>query len=169
MKIPRQINHGGERAYTLTEVMVAILVSAVMFVSVYLGISSSFSVIQRTRENLRASQILMQRMETVRLYTWDQLRNVPVAKPFQTNFSEAYDPLGGTNGAGVVYFGTVAVTVPPPVSVLPANCSYRANVALVSVTVQWTNKTEGGFFPHRRQFQTLAAQRGMQQYVYGSN
>ena len=147
--------------------MVAVMVTALMVVLVYLGISTSFSVIQRTRENLRATQVLVQRMETVRLYTWDQLLNVPASKPFQTNFSEPYDPLGGTNGsgAGVVYYGSIQVSTNPAVL---AGCSYRANVALVSVSLRWTNHTSKTAFPHQRTFQTLAAKSGMQQYVYGS-
>lgn len=157
-------------AYTLTEVMVAVLVTAIMVISVYVGISASFSVIQHARENLRATQILVQRAETVRLFTWDQLRNIPVTKPFQTNFTDVYDPLGGTNGfgAGVVYYGNVVVTVPPPTTVLPATCSYRSNVALVSINVRWTNQNSRSSLMHQRQFQTLAAKSGIQKYVYGS-
>ena len=108
----------------------------------------------------------MQRVETVRLYTWDQLRNVTVPSRFQTNFTEVYDPLSVTNGTGggVVYAGGVSVTVPPPVL---AGITYRSNVALVSVTIRWTNLNGAVSIPHVRQFQTLVAKSGMQKYVYG--
>ena len=154
------------RAYTFVEVMVAVAVVGVMVVSLYLCIATSFSIIQQTRENLRASQIMMQRVETVRLYTWDQLRNVTVPARFQTNFTEVYDPLSVTNGTGggVVYAGGVSVTVPPPVL---AGITYRSNVALVSVTIRWTNLNGSVKLPHVRQFQTLVAKSGMQKYVYG--
>lgn len=157
------------QGFTFTEVMVAVGVVGVMVVSLYLGISTGFAMIQRTRENLRATQILTQRLETVRLYTWDQLRNVTTPARFQTKFTEIYNPLAATNGTGggVVYYGTVAVTT-PPVEILPASVTYRTNVALVTVTLLWTNKTGTVSLPHRRQFQTLVAKSGMQKYVYGS-
>lgn len=156
-------------AYTFAEVMVAVAVVAVMVVALYLGISTSFSIIQLTRENLRATQILVQRVETVRLYNWDQLRYTGTPAWLQTNFTDVYDPLAGTNatGGGVTYHGNIRLTVPPPVSVMPASVSYRGNVALVSVSLQWTNYSGSKSFPHERKFETLVAKSGMQKYVYG--
>jgi len=150
--------------------MVAVAVMGVMVVSLYLGISASFAIIQRTRENLRATQLLVQRVETVRLYTWDQLLNKGATASFQTNFTDIYDPLSVTNGmgGGVTYHGNIQVTAPPPVSVLPASVSYRGDVALVSVSLRWTNQTGTATFPHVRQYQTLVAKSGMQRFVYGS-
>ena len=58
-------------AFTLPEVMVAAGVGAVLFVSLYLGIAQGAVVVQSCRENLRATQILQEKMETIRLYTWD--------------------------------------------------------------------------------------------------
>jgi prepilin-type N-terminal cleavage/methylation domain-containing protein len=157
------------RAYTFVEVMMAVAVVGVMTVSLYAGISASFGVIQRTRENLRATQILVQRAETVRLYSWDQLTNNATPRWFQTNFTEVYDPLSVTNGTGIgiSYHGNIALSVPPPVSVLPANVSYRGNVALVSITLRWTNAAGANPIPHVRTYQTLVAKSGMQRYVFG--
>lgn len=156
-------------AYTFTEVMVAVGILAVMLVSLYLGISSSFATIKRTRENLRATQILVQRVETLRLYSWDQLRYTGSPAYFQTNFTDVYDPLSVTNGSGsgVTYYGNIKLTVPPPVSVLLPTVSYRGNVAMVTVTLRWTNTTATGSFPHVRTYETLVAKSGMQNYVYG--
>ena len=64
-----------ETAYTIPEVMVAVLVVAIMMICLYGGFSSSFTMTKIAREDLRATQILMQRMETIRLYTWTQLLN----------------------------------------------------------------------------------------------
>jgi prepilin-type N-terminal cleavage/methylation domain-containing protein len=160
----------GRAGFTLAEVMVAVGVMAVMLLSLYLGISNGFSVVQRTRENLRATQILVQRVETLRLYTWDQLLNSGATPTFQTNFSDLYNPLSVTNGtgSGVAYFGDIQVTVPPPATALPASVSYRANVALVTVSLRWTNGSGASSIPHLRQFETLVAKSGMQQYVYGA-
>jgi len=157
-----------QSAYTFAEVMVAVAVIAVMVVSLYLGISGSFSVIQRAREDLRATQILVQRAETVRLYNWDQLRYTGNPGWFQTNFTDIYDPFaGGTNaaGGGVTYHGNIRVTVPPP---MLGAVSYRNDVALISISLMWTNHSGTRPFPHQRQFQTLVAKSGMQKYVYGN-
>ena len=170
MQIKRKFktpSHRPQLAYTFAEVMVAVGVLAVMLVSLYLGISNSFSVLKRTRENLRATQILVQRVETLRLYTWDQLRNAESPSVFQTDFTEVYDPSAGDTGSGVEYHGNVQVTIPPPASVLPTDVSYRDDVALVTVTLRWTNQAGANVLPHQRQFQTLVAKTGMQKYVYG--
>jgi hypothetical protein len=154
-------------AYTLTEVMVAVGVVGLMLVSLYLGIATSFATIQRARENLRATQILVQRAETVRLYTWDQLRNVGANKYFQTSFREYYDPYGANGaGSGVLYHGTVQVATNPPY-LKNSGVSYSPNVAVVSVNLLWTNGLGSAAIPHARQFQTLVARNGMQKYVYG--
>lgn len=157
-------------AYTFVEVMVAVAVIGVMTVSLYAGISASFGVIQRTRENLRATQILMKRVETVRLYNWDQLNFKGSPAWFQTNFTEAYDPLAATNGtgAGIAYHGRITV-VPPPTSVFNGvNVSYRTNLALVSVILRWTNTAGANSIPHVRTNETLVARSGMQRYVFGN-
>ena len=59
----------GSSAFTLVEVIVAVSVMAIMIVGFYLGFSQGFAVIQVTRENLRAAQILEEKMETIRLFT----------------------------------------------------------------------------------------------------
>ena len=73
------------RAFTLTEVLMSVAVLGVMLVSLYLAFSAGFTEIRVARENLRATQVLVQRAETLRLYTWTQL-NDPAY--FKTNFTE---------------------------------------------------------------------------------
>ena len=59
-----------ELAFSMIEILVAMVVLGIMFVSLYSGFSSGFAVVQLARENLRATQILQEKMETIRLYTW---------------------------------------------------------------------------------------------------
>ena len=49
----------------MVEVLVAVSLVGIMFVSLYSGISSGFAVVQLARENLRATQILQEKMETI--------------------------------------------------------------------------------------------------------
>src|SRR5205823_1561848 len=97
----------GEKAYTLAETMVAVAVIGIMFVALYGGISSGFRVMQLTRENLRATQILVERMEVIRLYRWDQLTN---SGYIPQNFVDYYYPAGAAQGAGgITYTGTLSI------------------------------------------------------------
>src|SRR5258705_6392917 len=80
-------------AYTLTEVMVGVAIIAVMFVTLYLGFTQGFGVVQASRENLRATQILQQYSELIRLYTWDQLTNgTTIPNPYVRTWK--FYPLG---------------------------------------------------------------------------
>ena len=66
--------------------------------SLYGAFSAGFCVIQSTRENLRATQILVQKMEAVRLFTWSQVADT--TNYLKATFTEPYDPLGTNNNCG---------------------------------------------------------------------
>ncbi len=55
--------------------MVAVAISAGMMVSVFAGFSLGWGLIHTTRDDLRATQILTQKIESIRLLTWSQLTN----------------------------------------------------------------------------------------------
>src|SRR5947207_1943070 len=95
-----------ESGFSFTEVLVAVAITAVMFLSLYAGFSSGFAVLQLSRENLRATQILQEKMETIRLYSWDQI-NTPAFIP--TNFIDTFYP-GTQSTAGITYTGTVTIS-----------------------------------------------------------
>src|SRR5712691_10097774 len=95
-----------EEAYTMVEVVVAIFILGIMVVSLFAGFSSGFAVVQLARENLRATQIMVQKMETVRLLKWTQI--LDTNNFLQSTFSDYYDPYGtNTQTAGVMYRGFV--------------------------------------------------------------
>jgi len=148
-------------AYSLVEVVVAVFVLGIMAVGLFGAFSSGLSAVQAARENLRASQILMQKTEAIRLFNWSQSTNSALASPA---FIDFYDPTGTNTGhAGVLYRGTVSIT-PGPTN-LPA--AYRNQVRLVTVTLYWTNYI-GKRQPvvNSRQMHTYTARFGMQNYVY---
>lgn len=151
---------GGRKAYTLAEVLVAVLFIALMTLSLYAGLSAGFAVIQVARENLRATQIMMEWTEAIRLYRWSQVTN-PAYVP--QNFVQRYDPLGAsTNAGGVVYAGTLKLDVPAD---LPEG--YRNNMRSLTVTLYWTNSMKNTKILRRREMQTYVARYGMQNYVFG--
>ncbi len=145
-------------AYTLAEVVVALFLLGLSTVSLFAAFSSGVMLVQLARENLRATQILTQKMELVRLFTWEQVADPIQAAPI---FNELYDPAGPN--PGVAYQGFVSVTDAP----LGSPADYRDNLRMVTVTVCWTNYLRGSTtpIPRSRQMQTCVARYGLQSYL----
>src|SRR6185436_446313 len=127
-------------AYTLIEVLVGVALTGMMFVSVYGGMSSGFALTQLARENLRGTQIILERMEGIRLYNWNQL---VYSNMIPKNFTNYYYPLAGTGESkGVAYVGTMNIS---SASLSPSS-SYQDAMRMVTVTINWTN----GLVPRTR-------------------
>jgi prepilin-type N-terminal cleavage/methylation domain-containing protein len=148
----------GCSAFSLMEVVVAVLVLSTISAAFYLGLSTCFSVLKTSREDVRATQIMMQKLEAVRLCTWSELSNF--------SFKEPYDPTGSANNtAGVYYFGTVSKG---PASAVPGSASYFNNMCVVTVSVVWTNNAGTSPKVFSRQMQTHYARYGLQTYIWGA-
>jgi hypothetical protein len=141
-------------------VLIAVLFIALMTVSLYAALSGGFAVIKTARENLRATQIMLEWTEGIRLYKWSQV-NDPAYLP--STFTQRYDPLGAsTNAGGVVYSGRLNLSVPSNVPT-----AYQTNMRVLTVTLYWTNSTRNANIVRMRQMQTYIARNGMQNYVFG--
>lgn len=149
--------------FTITEVAVSIALMATVFISLYAGIGSGFSVVNVARENLRANQIIVEKMETIRLYHWDQVNSNGFIPP---TFTAPFFPASATTNAqgealiqagneGVTYYGEVTITN------APIEQPYGTNMRLVSVTLRWTNGVE-----RIRELETLISRDGVQNYIY---
>ena len=151
-----------ERAFTLAEVCVASFVFGIMMTSLYGAFATGFSLIQVTRENLRATQIMLERMEGVRLYNWNQL---VYSNMIPTAFTSYYYPLAtGNDSRGVPYAGTLSITTPalsPPVS-------YVNDMRLITVAISWTNTYGKQKIVRSRQMQTYVGRMGMQNYIFNN-
>ena len=160
--------YGSQRAFTLIEVMISMAVVAMMFVSLYAGITQGLAVISTARENMRATQIMIEKIELLRLYSWDQM-NTPGYIP--AAFAERLMPANTTNasttassvagltspgGAGTVFVGTIQL------GAAPVHQGYTNAMRLATLTVSWTN----GNVRRSRSMQTLVAERGIHDYVY---
>ena len=151
--------------YTLVEVMCAIFIVAIAVTALFYGFNNGFAILRTTREDLRATQILMQKTEAFRLFTWAQLTNVQNTSP---TFTEYYNPSGSTsNSAGTLYYGTLS-TVGVATNI-PDSVPYKGNLHLITVTVKWTNNIGKQAVAHSRQMQTLSALAGMQGYLSRAN
>ena len=148
----------GVRAYSMVEVLVSVFVLAIMLISLYGGFTAGFAVVQVARENLRATQIMVQRIEAMRLFNWDQICNPKYLTP---TFTESYDPSSG-NG-GTVFAGYISTNAP-----LIPGAAYTNNMRTITINVYWTNYHPGTTrkMVRHRQLQTRVARFGMQAYVY---
>jgi len=136
--------------------MVAVAVMGVMLVTLYGGFTFAFAETRLARENVRATQILQEKMEVVRLYTWDQAVNTPGYMP--TNFTEAFYANNPTNTttANFNYKGQVFVTAAPIAE------TYAGHLRMVQIKVSW----KSGGITRNRQMSTFISQYGLQNYVY---
>ncbi len=139
--------------FTLVEVMIGALCMAVLFTSLYLGLGQGFAIIQTARENLRATQVIQEKMETIRLYNWDQMTTNPCAVP--TTFTGAYDA-ADTQMTGRLYYGTIQIDP------APMDESYSNDHRLVTVGLTWTNGTT----LRQKQMTTLVSRYGLHNYYY---
>jgi len=148
----------GQSAFTLPEVIVAAFVLTIIGVGYFGGLASGFGVLQTTRENLRATQIMTQKLEAIRLCTWSQLSNL--------TFTEKYNPLATNSAsAGATYVGTLSIGAATNLANSP---TYQNNMALVTVNISWTNYNRGTPLVHARQMQSQVARYGLQNYVWGA-
>ena len=143
-------------AFTLVEVMMGVLVMGIMLVALYGGFTFAFSEMRLAREEVRATQILQEKMEVARLFNWDQVANTPGFIP--TSFTESYYASNPTNSpsANFTYSGTVLVTNAPITE------TYAGDLRMIQIQVSW--KSAGVI--RKRQMTTFVSQYGLQKYVY---
>jgi len=149
--------------YSFIEVLMAAGILGFVGSSLYVAFSSGFYLIQSTRENLRATQIMVQKLEAIRLFTWSQVGDT--TNYLTPTFTEVYDPRATNNTAGLTYSGTVTASV-PAVGDLPD--AYRTNMRTITVSLAWTNTSGTRPIAHQRSMTTRVAQNGMQNYIYGN-
>lgn len=141
------------RGYTLVETLLAIGVTSVVFAALLAGFTSGFKFVQNNRENARATQILTEKMEMIRLYNWEQINNTTYLPASFTNY---FNP-ANTNDAGFKYLGTVTVTTPSATGE-----KYLDHMRQVTVQIKWRS----GGIEHNRNLTTFVSEYGLQKYIY---
>jgi prepilin-type N-terminal cleavage/methylation domain-containing protein len=145
-------------AFTLVETIVAMAVLGVVVVALYSGMAQSALSVRLMRENIRATQIMVEKMEVIRTFNWDQINSdgfVP------TNFLSSY-MYNGTNstnlGAGPIYTGGVSI-VKVPVSV---SQNYTNDLRMVTINLSWSSAG----ISRTRQLSTYVSRYGIQNSLY---
>lgn len=144
-----------ESAYTLVEVIMGSVVILIMGIGLLGGMTSGNSFTQLARQDLRATQIMLEKMEEVRLYSWSQINSngyVP------TNFTATYYPPGlSSNAGGITYTGQISI-VPLVISGAP----YSNTMRQVTASLKW----KCGNVVRSRSMSTYVASNGLQNYIY---
>lgn len=146
-----------QRAFTIAEVLVAVFVLGISAIALYGGLATGFMLVDSTRQELRATQILTQKAEALRLCSWNSLGSFPIT------FIESYDPTSADGGT--LYYGNVSTNVP---TVIPVTAGYRTNMCVATINLYWTNYNGTRKVMHSRSSQTLIARYGIQNYIWGT-
>ena len=120
--------------------------------------ASSVGHVQFGKEQNRATQIMAEKLDVIRMYRWDYLTGGSFVA---TNITDYYFPSGSLNtqtnegSSGTVYRGTV--------SILNAGLTeaYNDQLRKVTVNLQW----KSGGRTVNRQMTTFVSKHGLQLYV----
>lgn len=137
----------------LFEVIMSVFTIGIIGSALMGSFAYGFQIMRLVRENQRATQILLEKVETVRLYSWDQLLT-PGFVP--ASFTDVYDPQAPDGQHGITYNGTLSITN------FPNATSYQNDLRQLVITLDWTS----GSLPRTRKLATLVAKDGIQNYVY---
>ena len=143
-------------AFTLVEVMMGVCVLGVMMAALYSGLYFGFAQVKAAQEEERATQILQEKMEVVRLLNWNQLVNTPGYVPSTFTASYAVDTPSNAPAGSLIYSGTVIVTN------APISETYSNDLRLIKIQLSWRS----GGITHQRQMTTYYAHYGLQNYLY---
>jgi len=139
-------------AFSLIEATVGMAVMGTVLGAMLSGITTGTFTMRMARENLRATQIMLEKVETIRLYSWDQINTPNFIPP---TFQATYDPQGTPN-VGLTYTGTMTIAS------APIGSSYSNDMKMVTVHLSW--QTSG--LQRDREFSSYISRNGLQDYIY---
>ena len=155
----------GERAFSMVEVLIGVAIIGVVFISLFAGMSVSFGSTQIARENLRATQVMLECMEGIRLHTWNQM---VYSNMVPASFQTSYYPLAlSGQSTGITYYGTIQITNRP----MSPTVTYADRMRAITVSVYWTNyygKQQTNAIVRSRSMTTFTARDGIQNYIYNN-
>ena len=137
-------------AFTTLEALIASALMGILVASLYGGITFGLAVIQSTREKLRGGQVLQEKLETIRLYKWQQIND---ASFLPRTFSASLNPTSDVP----FYEGTFTI-VPVPFG----SETYKSDMLQVDVNLRW--KSLGTI--KTMNLQTFVSRHGIQNYSF---
>jgi type II secretory pathway pseudopilin PulG len=142
--------------FTLTEAIASFAVFGICFGALLTGLTWNVSNIKFARETVRATQIMEDKLDTLRLYSWDQITTPGfITNQFYTQFYPT-NALAGSEALGVTYTGLITVATSPLTE------SYGSNIMRITVDLYWPSSPE----VRHAQMSTFVSKYGLQGYVY---
>ena len=144
-----------DSGFTLIEVIACIAVLGIVFAALLAGLAWNVSTVKFARETVRATQIMEDKLDTIRLYSWDQITTPGfITNRFYTSFcpSNALSP----EAQGITYTGRITIVT------APLSESYRTNMLLVTIDLYWPSSPQ----VRHAQMSTFVSKYGLQGYVY---
>lgn len=151
----------GRAGFSLTEVSVGMGVVGIVCVALYTGLTSGLASVRASRENERATQIMTEKLDTIRLYSWDKITTPDyIPSTFTKTFGSATTNRNVDTkeivSPGITYSGRVTVAA------VPMTTLYSTNMRQVTVSLTWVS----GSVTRQRSMTTMVAKDGMQNYIY---
>lgn len=165
MRLPKSIPHHKTAGGTILESIFAVAISGIFFSALFAGITSGMFAVQSTREDLRATQIITEKFETIRLYSWDQITTPGfIPSTFSAPFHPKDEIAGGVNEESpnpvadgtIIFNGTVTISKPP------SDTHYTSDLRQVEVQLVW----QTGSRMRTNSATTLVSRYGLQNYIY---
>jgi type II secretory pathway pseudopilin PulG len=152
-------------AFTVIEVLIAMALSGIAIAAIMTSISGGLKTVTQARDSFRATQIMAQKLEVIRLFTWTQLNDTNFLAT--NSFTEVYDPLAtASTNQGIIYSGIYKIAdFPYPVT-------YSNALKLLTVQLTWTNGTIVNSnrvtipYVHTRTMDTVICSNGLQRYIF---
>jgi len=147
------------RGFSLVEAVVGMALLGLVCMALFSGLCNSTFSVHLTRENLRATQIMAEKLDTIRLYSWKQLTNDAFARQIEKPFTaplQAPDSSSPPPTNSAVFNGAVYIESAPITEV------YGKDMRLVTVELKW--KT--GHLERTRSMSTLVSRYGTYKYIY---
>jgi hypothetical protein len=126
------------------ESIIGMGICGVIVLAVYGSLTWAFGMLRMSQENLRVTQVLIEKIEICRLYTWEQISDPSF---FPKNFT------AGDNGE---FKGRMSIRKGPN------DVTYQDDMKTVSIEISW----KSGHTRRNREFVTYVTRNGLQSYLY---
>ena len=151
-------NRAWKAAFLLLEATIGMTLMGLLFMALYTGLCTTTFFVKLSRENLRATQLMADKLDTIRLYGWKKIAEDPTYIP-QRFYPPVYsdDPSKAGNDATARFY-TGEISIEPA----PFTESYAGDLRVVTVKLSWVTAK----MPRTRTMSTLVSKYGVYKYVY---
>jgi prepilin-type N-terminal cleavage/methylation domain-containing protein len=151
----RKAKYRRDSGFTLVEVIASVAVLGIAFAALLTGLAWNVSTVKFARETVRATQIMEDKLDTIRLYSWDQI----TTPGFITNrFYAAFCPSNALSpdALGITYTGSITIVT------APLSESYNTNMIRITIDLDWPSSPQ----LRHAQMSTFVSKYGLQGYIY---